>query len=154
MILTLSEKISALRKQSGLSQEDLAAMMNITRQAVSRWEQGESVPDIDNLVQLSTIFKVSTDYLLKDGASATSAATQIQVQDNRDNRLPRKDKPPMPWIYKKFFANYFVYIIAIGMYVVLGYAFDWWRFAWPVIAILLVIHWALEAWYEIEDDDE
>ena len=148
--MTLSEKISALRKQRGLSQEDLATMMSITRQAVSRWEQGESVPDIDNIVRLSSIFKVSTDYLLKDGESAL---TQTSLENDAANLLPRKDKKPVPWIYKKFFDNWFIYIVAIGIYVILGYAFDWWHFGWPILVILWVIHWAIEAWYEIDDDD-
>ena len=64
--MTLSEKISALRKQKGWSQEELAEKLMVTRQAVSKWESAQSMPDLDKLVQLSEARGVSTDYLLLD----------------------------------------------------------------------------------------
>lgn len=67
--MDLREKISALRKQKGMSQEQLAEHMFVSRQSVSKWELGESVPDADNIVQLSNIFGVSTDYLLKSSTA-------------------------------------------------------------------------------------
>ena len=60
-----SEKIRILRKQRGLSQEDLAAELHVSRQSVSKWELGESAPETEIIVQLSEIFGVTTDYLLK-----------------------------------------------------------------------------------------
>jgi len=63
--MTLGEKIQILRKQKGLSQEQLAEMMLVRRQAISKWELLESLPDVDNIVKLSEIFNVTTDYLLK-----------------------------------------------------------------------------------------
>ena len=62
--MTFSEKISALRKQKGWSQEELAEKLMVTRQAVSKWESAQSMPDLDKLVQLSEALDVSTDYLL------------------------------------------------------------------------------------------
>jgi len=64
--MMLSEKIHWLRKQRGLSQEELASQLTVSRQAISKWELGESIPDTENVVQLSKIFGVSTDYLLND----------------------------------------------------------------------------------------
>ena len=64
--MTLGEKIQRLRKSKGLSQEQVAAQITVSRQAISKWELGEAMPDTDNVVQLSEIFGVSTDYLLKD----------------------------------------------------------------------------------------
>jgi len=64
--MTLSEKIHQLRKQKGLSQEELASQLTVSRQAISKWELGESVPDTENVVQISKLFGVSTDYLLLD----------------------------------------------------------------------------------------
>lgn len=61
-----SEKITAQRKAHGLSQEELADRLGVSRQAVSRWEQGSALPDANNLVQLSRTFGVTTDYLLHD----------------------------------------------------------------------------------------
>src|SRR5690554_1699750 len=64
--MTLSEKIQQLRKTRNLSQEQLAEKLAVSRQAISKWELGESIPDTDKIIQLSRIFQVSTDYLLHD----------------------------------------------------------------------------------------
>ena len=79
--MTFSEKISALRKQKGWSQEELAEKLMVTRQAVSKWESAQSMPDLDKLVQLSEALGVSTDYLLKDeqAQSAPVPATAEQT---------------------------------------------------------------------------
>ncbi len=62
--MRIGNKISICRKKAGMSQEALAAKLNISRQAVSRWETGEAVPDTEKVIQLSKVFQVSTDYLL------------------------------------------------------------------------------------------
>lgn len=64
--MKLSEKIVKLRKQKGLSQEELAECLNISRQTISRWELGSALPDATNIVQLSKLFEVSADYLLNE----------------------------------------------------------------------------------------
>ena len=64
--MILADKIIELRKKSGWSQEELAEQLGISRQAVSKWESGASIPDLDKIIRLSGIFGVSTDYLLKD----------------------------------------------------------------------------------------
>ena len=62
----LSEKLYKLRKNSGLSQEQLAEKINVSRQAISKWESGTAVPESEKLVTISNYFGVSVDYLLKD----------------------------------------------------------------------------------------
>ena len=64
--MNLGDKIHQLRKVNGMSQEELAIQLTISRQAISKWELGESVPDTENVLQLSKLFGVSTDYLLND----------------------------------------------------------------------------------------
>ena len=64
--MELSEKIQMLRKKEGLSQEAFAEKMGVSRQAVSKWELGVSKPDVDKIVMMSSLFQVTTDYLLKD----------------------------------------------------------------------------------------
>ena len=63
--MNLSDRIQNLRKVKSLSQEDLAEALGVSRQAVSKWESGQSSPDLDKIVQLSEFFDVSTDHLLK-----------------------------------------------------------------------------------------
>ena len=64
--MILADKIIQLRKKNGWSQEELAEKLNVTRQSVSKWESAQSIPDLQKILQLSQIFEVSTDYLLKD----------------------------------------------------------------------------------------
>ena len=64
--MILADKIISLRKKAGWSQEELASQLGVTRQSVSKWEGAQSVPDLDKVVQMSRLFGVSTDYLLKD----------------------------------------------------------------------------------------
>ena len=65
--MTFGEKLRRLRKERGMSQEDLAGALGVSRQAVSRWELGEVAADTANVLAVSQLFGVSTDYLLLDG---------------------------------------------------------------------------------------
>ena len=64
--MIFADKLVSLRKQAGWSQEDLAQKLNVSRQSVSKWEGAQSVPEIDKLLQISGLFGVTLDYLLKD----------------------------------------------------------------------------------------
>ena len=64
--MKLSDKIVRLRKSNGMSQEELADKLGVSRQAISRWEMGTAMPDATNILQLSRLFQVTTDYLLND----------------------------------------------------------------------------------------
>ncbi len=64
--MIFADKLIRLRKRSGWSQEELAERMQVSRQAVSKWESAQTVPELEKILQLSALFGVSTDYLLKD----------------------------------------------------------------------------------------
>ncbi len=64
--MKFNEKIIQLRKEKGLSQEELGEKLNVARQTISKWELGETTPEMDKLVQLSEIFNISLDSLIKD----------------------------------------------------------------------------------------
>ena len=66
IIMTIDQKILQLRTSKGISQEELAEMLGVSRQSVSKWEMGQALPQIDKVLQLSEIFSVSTDELLHD----------------------------------------------------------------------------------------
>lgn len=74
--MTLADKIILLRKRQGLSQEELAERMDVTRQAVSKWESGQSAPDLERVLLLSRIFEVTTDQLIKDDMELDPPAAQ------------------------------------------------------------------------------
>lgn len=67
--MKLYEKIIKLRKSNGWSQEELAEKLDLSRQAISRWENGTALPDANNILQLSKIFGVTSDYLLNEDYS-------------------------------------------------------------------------------------
>lgn len=69
--MILADKIMSLRKKCGWSQEELADQLGISRQSVSKWESGMSIPDLEKIVKMSALFGVSTDYLLKDEIEET-----------------------------------------------------------------------------------
>ena len=72
--MELNEKLSKLRKGLGLSQEELAETLGVSRQAVSKWETGQSAPDFHNLVRLCQLYEVSSDELLETGLSSVPVA--------------------------------------------------------------------------------
>lgn len=86
--MKIGEKLQQLRKKSGLTQEQLAARLTVSRQAVSKWELDDAVPDTENVVQLSRIFSVSCDYLLREEVEEPDAVLVPAVQD------PQHPAPP------------------------------------------------------------
>ena len=64
--MIFSEKLQLLRKNKGVTQEELAEKLDVSRQAVAKWESGQVYPDINNLIQISNLFNVTVDYLVRD----------------------------------------------------------------------------------------
>ncbi|WP_456065907.1 helix-turn-helix domain-containing protein [Gemmiger sp.] len=103
--MTFSDKLIALRRKAGWSQEELAERLNVSRQSVSKWEGAQSMPDIDKIVQMSSLFGVTTDYLLKDG--------QAEPEYTED------DTSPLPRI-KALTAAYWLVVVAIFLWYTFG----------------------------------
>ncbi len=100
--MTFAEKLSDLRKTEKLSQEELAEKLNISRQAVSRWEMGTAMPDANNLVQISRLFNVSIDYLLKEEYTKEMCNGQSDIHNHIQ-------------ICKKLKPKYFLIIYLLGL---------------------------------------
>ena len=81
--MKLSDKIVSLRKSNGWSQEKLAEKLNVSRQAISRWESDTAQPDVSNILQLSKIFGVTTDYLLNEEYESDNDLPKVK-ELNRD----------------------------------------------------------------------
>lgn len=90
--MNMNEKIQQLRRQQGWSQEDLAGRMDVSRQAVAKWESGQAMPSIEKILQLSQLFSVSTDYLLRDDLS--SSEPQFFTVPQPECQIP--DAPSAP----------------------------------------------------------
>lgn len=81
--MKLGEKLQRLRRRSGLSQEQLAARLTVSRQAVSKWELDDAMPDTENVIQLSRLFGVSCDYLLRDEVEEPDAPLPAPQAEGR-----------------------------------------------------------------------
>ena len=92
----LADKITQLRKKNGWSQEELANRMEISRQAVSKWESNQATPDIEKIIQLSSLFGVTIDSLLKeDGEHTPETCSQSQSASVQQDKVktPSSLKP-------------------------------------------------------------
>lgn len=87
--MILSEKITELRKRSGLSQEEFGEKIGVSRQAVSKWEMAQTVPDVTKVVAMAEFFEVPVDFLLKDeyDISSLSEKTSKLVQTGNDQSM-------------------------------------------------------------------
>ena len=110
--MKLSEKLYLLRKKNGLSQEQLAEKLDVSRQAISKWESGVSFPESEKLVAISTYFNVSVDYLLKDGIESSDALEST----TSENRTDTKGK----WIGLGFCILGFICLIAWGIVMIVN----------------------------------
>lgn len=102
--MKLGDKILMLRKKEGLSQEQLAEKLNVSRQAISRWESGSALPDASNIRQLSKVFAVSADYLLND--------------DMDEYEIP-KLQPEVQTVNKNDMGRILIYLITLEVMVLL-----------------------------------
>ncbi len=80
--MEFNNKLYELRKQKGLSQEELANRLNVSRQTVSKWEVGESTPDMEKLVAISELFDISLDELVLDKAVKKDEASEQKVKSD------------------------------------------------------------------------
>lgn len=126
--MTLGEKIQICRKSKGLSQEELASALGVSRQALSKWECNTSFPDIDKIVALSNYFSVSADYLLKDGYIDENVVLSTETKKQSRN-IPIAISTS---------------IIAIGLIIALAMANDgtlyfYWQFSSAALGIAIQI---------------
>ncbi len=87
--MMLQENLIRLRKQKGYSQEELAYQLGVSRQSVSKWESGSSIPELDRLVEISELYGVTLDELVK---GESSIAQGMIVTDEQLHRVIRKSK--------------------------------------------------------------
>lgn len=106
--MILGKRISELRKQGHISQEMLAEEIGVSRQAVAKWEAGESLPDIVKVAALADFFEVSTDYLL--GHELTNFDKLMQkIKELSDNSEKSYEGDIAPFAYR-----YILYMQSIG----------------------------------------
>ena len=99
--MTIADRIQSLRKSKGMSQEELADAVGVSRQAVSKWESEQATPDLDKVVIMSDIFEVTTDYLLKgiEPVKTDDHKTMADVIDQRvlTEKNSKRAKTALKW---------------------------------------------------------
>ena len=112
-IMTFADKVLALRKKSGLTQEELAEKLEVSRQAISRWEMGLAMPDASNLLQLSKLFKVTIDYLINDEYSSDD---DIPIVKNKEASLNKEMKKVSAMIKSTLIGLAISVILALSLF--------------------------------------
>ena len=85
--MTIGEKITKLRKDQNLTQEQLAEILNVSRQSVSKWEQNITYPDTDKLIRMGKLFNCSLDFLLKDEIERMDINVVSANEEGKYNRI-------------------------------------------------------------------
>lgn len=123
--MKFNEKLIELRKKKGLSQEELGYKINVTRQTISKWELGQTSPEMDKLVELSKIFEISVDDLLNDSNlpinnttdnnnnNNDTTATNTVIEDQSINKKSKKEKTIITIIIVALVAILLVIIIRL-----------------------------------------
>ena len=121
--MNVADRIQNLRKIKGISQEQLAEAIGVSRQAVSKWESEQSTPDLEKIVLMSDFFDVTTDYLLK-GIEPTNEIEHMTVGDVIDNKIltdtnEKRMKKILRYILYVFLGVLAVDLLSFIIYVIL-----------------------------------
>ncbi len=155
MNLETATRLMMLRKEHGLSQEELAERIGVSRQAVSKWERAESSPDLDNMVLLAKLYNVSLDALLlsddfsakhyesaappepaqdpdQDGSFyAESFSESFPENDGDEENQESHESPTDGSVFLKALDGVYP-ILATGLFLLLGFAFRLWHPTWTI----------------------
>ena len=145
MNLEIANRLVRLRKENHMSQEELAAKIGISRQAVSKWERAEASPDTDNLILLARIYKISLDELL----STTEPVEPVQKEmesglltsatdaGGSEKRVDEKDKDDIGSMWVRFPYPIFITVV----YLFLGFVMGIWKETWILFVTIPLYYW-------------
>ena len=123
--MILADKIIRLRKKNGWTQEELAEKLNVSRQAVSKWEGAQTIPDLEKILQLGDLFGVTTDYLLKDNIENEEFANNIL--NSRVNRISYER------IKETIVLAYWLLVAVI--YFIYSFTTNAWKISWLIFVV-------------------
>lgn len=142
--MTLGEKIKELRIKNNLSQEDLASKLNVSRQAISKWEKDIALPDTNNLIMLSKLFGITLDELVNQDRSESCSNSKEEVTSNSidDNKTIVSNentdftkKPSFIITLSIFGALCFLSFFLVGFLVPNG-----WKFSWIILLFIPIVN--------------
>ena len=128
MNIKLADRLVALRKENGYSQEVLAEKLGLSRQSISKWERAEASPDTDNLIALAQVYNMTLDELLGNGESAPKKETKVKEKTPMTNAQIKGKKlmKIMPIIS----------IAVVVVYVLVGFAAKIWHPTWMMFLLI------------------
>jgi len=139
--MSLGEKIQQLRKAKGFSQEQLADNLNVSRQAISKWETDQSSPDIEKILAISKVFSISTDELLENDVAGNIGESKPQSNEmlKRLINAVRRIKDSIDFIDSKIIFMLFTLLcfLAVGVCVIVNYAINE-QITWAAYSIISV----------------
>ena len=123
--MDFAEKLLTLRKANNLTQEQLAEKLDVSRQSVSKWESGQSIPELDKIVALSAIFNVTTDCILKSSEiDDLSMKTEI-LEKQQQMILVQEQKKQQ--IFRNILYSLAVYMVFSALYFIGHFYFEIWN---------------------------
>ena len=141
MNIEIANRLVELRKKNGLSQEELADKLGLSRQAVSKWERAESSPDTDNLICLAKLYNVSLDDLLKTDQDIEEITEEVREKENNIIIVEEQKKQEEKKRYKKFriienAIGSSLFILALATYIIVSAFFpEQWGKLWVVFLV-------------------
>ncbi len=158
MNIEIANRLVQLRKANGLSQEELAAKIGISRQAVSKWERAEASPDTDNLILLSRLYGVSLDSLLATEDEVVSAqnseaenAPNAEMSTQTDDGKQKGHVSPKT---ARFWKAFPYPILVTVVYLLLGFLGNWWHPGWLVFLTIPLYYFIISLVTGESDDDD
>lgn len=105
--MTLGKKLKEIRKSFGLSQDELAEMMHVSRQAITKWENDNGLPDVSNLQELSKVFGLTVDYLLDNDKQLPALSMRLELdKEDYKNKISMYSE-----VLKKYFGGADIYVL-------------------------------------------
>jgi Predicted transcriptional regulators len=146
MNIEIANRLAQLRKDQNLSQEELAAKIGVSRQAISNWERGEASPDTDNLILLANIYGKTIDEILTGNPPKVEATPEtITSQENTSEQYATSfQSNPEPTSHAnsyRFWATFPYPIICVIIFLILGFSFDVWHPAWLIFLTIPIYYW-------------
>lgn len=134
MNIEIANRLVQLRKAHALSQEECAARIGVSRQAVSKWERGEASPDTDNLIRLAELYSISLDELLRINRPAAEPPHEELVN------LPPPEMIPAPPRRSSCWLQFPLPALVVLIYLLLGFIGHWWHPGWLVFSAIPVYY--------------
>ena len=117
--MEFSEKLITLRKGRDLTQEQLAEQLKVSRQSISKWESGQVIPEVEKIVELSKVFNVTLDYLLKPSEIDELSVKTDMLEQQQKQLLSREQTRTR--IYKNILYSVAIYLVFVAAFFIAKY---------------------------------